>query len=124
MTLAFHEAEMNFLSGDGEAGAVYVEGILSARELEVLSELALGITNREIADKFCISQATVKTHVLSIFGKLGVSSRMMAVQEGRKKRPDQIAVLIIRTISTSESTGICKENKPLLASFPTNQMAP
>lgn len=59
--------------------------ILSARELEVLSELSLGITNREIADKLCISQATVKTHVLSIFGKLGVSTRMMAVQEGREK---------------------------------------
>lgn len=59
--------------------------LLSARELEVLSELALGITNREIADKLCISQATVKTHVLSIFGKLDVSSRMMAVQNGRKK---------------------------------------
>ena len=58
---------------------------LSVRELEVLSELSLGITNREIADKLCISQATVKTHVLNIFGKLGVSSRMMAVQEGRKK---------------------------------------
>lgn len=59
--------------------------ILSARELEVLNELSLGITNREIADKLCISQATVKTHVLSIFGKLGVSSRMLAVQEGRTK---------------------------------------
>ena len=58
---------------------------LSARELEVLNELSLGITNREIADKLCISQATVKTHVLSIFGKLGVSSRMLAVQEGRAK---------------------------------------
>lgn len=59
--------------------------ILSAREIEVLDELAKGITNREIADMLCISQATVKTHVLSIFGKLGVSSRMMAVEEGRKK---------------------------------------
>jgi len=58
---------------------------LSARELEVLGEMALGITNREIADKLCISQATVKTHVLSIFGKLGVSSRMLAVQKGREK---------------------------------------
>lgn len=56
---------------------------LSARELEVLTELSLGITNREIADKLCISQATVKTHVLSIYGKLVVSSRMLAVQEGR-----------------------------------------
>lgn len=51
----------------------------------MLDELAKGITNREIAGKLCISQATVKTPVLSIFGKLGVSSRMMAVEEGRKK---------------------------------------
>lgn len=58
--------------------------MLSAREQEVLSQLSLGITNREIAKNLCISQATVKTHVLSIFGKLGVSSRMMAVEKGRK----------------------------------------
>ena len=58
-------------------------GELSARELQVLQQLALGITNREIAANLCISPATVKTHVLSIFGKLGVSSRMMAVEAGR-----------------------------------------
>jgi LuxR family maltose regulon positive regulatory protein len=58
---------------------------LSSRELEVLQALSQGITNREIADQLCISQATVKTHVLSIFGKLGVSSRMLAVEQGRKK---------------------------------------
>ncbi|MFW6678544.1 LuxR C-terminal-related transcriptional regulator [Lacrimispora sp. AGF001] len=58
--------------------------MLSAREQEVLSQLSLGITNREIAENLCISQATVKTHVLSIFGKLGVSSRMMAVEKARK----------------------------------------
>lgn len=59
--------------------------ILSAREHEVLSQLSLGITNREIAERLCISQATVKTHVLSIFGKLGVSSRMMAVEKAREE---------------------------------------
>ncbi|RFZ80692.1 hypothetical protein DS742_01580 [Lacrimispora amygdalina] len=59
--------------------------MLSAREYEVLSQLSLGITNREIAKKLCISQATVKTHVLSIFGKLGVSSRMLAVEKARKE---------------------------------------
>jgi Response regulator containing a CheY-like receiver domain and an HTH DNA-binding domain len=58
---------------------------LSAREIEVLSEMALGITNQEIAEKLCISIATVKTHILSIFKKLGVSSRMVAVDVGRKK---------------------------------------
>ena len=59
--------------------------ILSARELEVLSELSHGLTNREIAEKLCISQATVKTHLLNIFGKLGVSTRLLAVEEGRKR---------------------------------------
>jgi LuxR family maltose regulon positive regulatory protein len=58
---------------------------LSAREMEVLQELAQGITNREIAEKLCVSQATVKTHVLSIFSKLGVSSRMAAVEKARKQ---------------------------------------
>lgn len=56
---------------------------LTARETEVLQNLALGLTNREIAEKLCISQATVKTHVLSIFGKLEVSSRLMAVEKAR-----------------------------------------
>jgi LuxR family maltose regulon positive regulatory protein len=57
--------------------------LLTDREREVLDELALGITNREIAEKLFISQATVKTHVLSIFSKLGVSSRTMAVERAR-----------------------------------------
>lgn len=69
----------------GAAGAAKEAELLSARELDVLNALALGITNREIAEKLCISQATVKTHVLNIFGKLGVSSRLLAVEEGRKK---------------------------------------
>lgn len=60
--------------------------MLSPRELDVLNELAQGITNREIAEKLCISQATVKTHVLNIFGKLGVSTRLLAVEEGRKRQ--------------------------------------
>ena len=81
--------EMSFLRDIivlcGSDGAPKEQEILSARETEVLIELARGITNREIADALCISQATVKTHVLSIFGKLGVSSRMMAVEEGRKR---------------------------------------
>ena len=68
-----------------KAAAPKEQETLSARELEVLNELAQGITNREIAEKLCISQATVKTHVLSIFSKLDVSSRMLAVKEGREK---------------------------------------
>lgn len=59
---------------------------LSARELEVLRELAKGLTNPEIAEKLCISLATVKTHIINIFGKLGVSSRLAAVEEAKKRK--------------------------------------
>ena len=68
------------------SAATKEQEVLSARELDVLCELAKGITNREISEKLCISQATVKTHVLNIFGKLGVSTRMLAVDEGRKRK--------------------------------------
>ncbi len=61
------------------------QGVLSPRETEVLAQMARGITNRQIAENLYISQATVKTHVLSIFGKLGVSSRMKAVDRGREE---------------------------------------
>ena len=51
---------------------------LSAREREVLAELAAGKTNREIAEILVISQHTVGRHVESIFAKLGVTSRAAA----------------------------------------------
>lgn len=87
---ALNEAEYFFLQQciaicEGQDTAEFKQELLSSRELEILQELALGITNREIAEKLCISQATVKTHVLSIFNKLGVSSRMMAVDTGRRE---------------------------------------
>lgn len=58
---------------DPEAGA------LSLREIEVLREVASGNTNAEIAGQLHISQATVKTHLLHIYDKLGVSDRAAAV---------------------------------------------
>ena len=54
---------------------------LSQRELEVLELVAAGTTNREAAKKLFISEATVKTHLLNIYGKLGVSDRAAAVAE-------------------------------------------
>jgi LuxR family transcriptional regulator, maltose regulon positive regulatory protein len=59
--------------------------VLSPREYEVLEALALGITNKEIAARLCISLATVKTHIINIYAKLGVSSRVMAVDEAVKR---------------------------------------
>ena len=52
---------------------------LSHRELEVLELVAAGNNNREAAARLLISEATVKTHLLSIYAKLGVSDRAAAV---------------------------------------------
>jgi DNA-binding NarL/FixJ family response regulator len=58
---------------------------LSQRELEVLELVAGGATNREGAAKLFISEATVKTHLLHIYAKLGVSDRAAAVAEGFRR---------------------------------------
>nr|WP_277351984.1 response regulator transcription factor [Rhodococcus sp. HNM0563] len=52
---------------------------LSAREREVLVLVAKGTSNREIARVLFVSEATVKTHLIHIFGKLDVSDRAAAV---------------------------------------------
>lgn len=52
---------------------------LSLRELEVLELVAEGASNSDIAKRLHISQATVKSHLIHIFGKLGVSDRTAAV---------------------------------------------
>jgi DNA-binding NarL/FixJ family response regulator len=54
---------------------------LSHRELEVLELVAAGTTNREAAVRLFISEATIKSHLLNIYGKLGVSDRAAAVAE-------------------------------------------
>ncbi|MEU8238714.1 response regulator transcription factor [Actinoplanes missouriensis] len=52
---------------------------LSQRELEVLTLIARGCTNRETAGRLFISEATVKTHLLHAYAKLGVRDRASAV---------------------------------------------
>ncbi|NOX62693.1 MAG: response regulator transcription factor [Chloroflexi bacterium] len=54
---------------------------LSGRELEILMLVADGKSNKEIARHLHISQATVKSHLLNIYEKLGVSDRTAAVTE-------------------------------------------
>ena len=52
--------------------------ILTTREMEILSLVAAGITNEEIADRLCISPHTVRTHVYNIFKKINVPNRLQA----------------------------------------------
>ena len=52
---------------------------LSAREVQVLRLVALGRTNADIGKELFISEATVKTHLLHIYAKLGVNDRAAAV---------------------------------------------
>lgn len=52
---------------------------LSERELEVLALVAQGLGNAEVARALFLSQATVKTHLVHVFAKLGVDSRTAAV---------------------------------------------
>ncbi|WP_412541778.1 response regulator transcription factor [Longispora sp. K20-0274] len=59
---------------------------LSPREVEILQLLAEGLTNEQIAARLFISRATVKTHLVHIFGKLGVDSRTAAVTTAIERR--------------------------------------
>ena len=58
---------------------------LSPRELEVLALVADGATNRTVGARMHVSEATVKTHLLSIYSKLGVGDRAAAVAEGFRR---------------------------------------
>ncbi|MEV0646256.1 response regulator transcription factor [Phytomonospora sp. NPDC050363] len=60
--------------------------VLSRRELEVLELVAGGNTNREAAAKLFITEATVKSHLLNIYAKLGVGDRAAAVAEAFNRR--------------------------------------
>jgi DNA-binding NarL/FixJ family response regulator len=55
------------------------EEALSPRELEILQAVARGLSNKEIGRRLYVSEATVKTHLLRIFAKLGVDDRTAAV---------------------------------------------
>ncbi|GAA3549036.1 response regulator transcription factor [Kribbella ginsengisoli] len=60
-------------------------GPLTQREIEVLELVAAGNTNRETAVRLFISEATVKSHLLNLYLKLGVNDRAAAVAEGFKR---------------------------------------
>jgi len=68
---------------DGNPKAQAALGI-SARELEVLQEIAAGCSNKEIAARLNVSPNTVKTHVARLFEKLGAKRRTDAINRARE----------------------------------------
>jgi NarL family two-component system response regulator LiaR len=59
---------------------------LTRREREVLALLVKGLNNPEIADRMCVSRATVKVHVSNVLSKLGVSNRAEAISVAIHKK--------------------------------------
>ena len=66
---------------------------LSKREIEVVDSVALGLTNREIAERLGLSQHTIKNYLFRVFDKLGVSSRV------------ELLTMTLSRMSHSESAG-------------------
>jgi len=57
---------------------------ITARELEILTLVSRGLSNREIATQLFVSENTVKTHCARAFDKLGAARRTQAVQRGKE----------------------------------------
>lgn len=78
-------ASLSELLPDAQLLAEELAEPLSDRELEVLELLVEGLSNKLVAHRLSISEHTVKTHVASIFAKLGVSSRTEAVSQAIRR---------------------------------------
>jgi len=57
---------------------------LTGRQMEVLQCIAAGLSNKEIAEKLCLAEGTVKIHVAATYQTLRVSNRMEAVRVGEQ----------------------------------------
>ena len=75
--------KVNFL-GEGKSATTLLT-LLSKREQEVLSLVAQGFTNREIAAALVISDNTVKVHLRETFRALGVTNRTAGVREAERR---------------------------------------
>ena len=72
--------------GTADSGGVSESHRLSAREAEVMSLIADGQTNGQIAARLFLAEKTVKNHVRRIYSKLGVGSRPAAIAYWRAAR--------------------------------------
>ena len=84
MVRLIEELALRPVTTPGIAGS----GQLTARERELVDLVAAGAANKDIARRLTISVKTVKTHMTSIFRKLGLSTRLeLAVAVGRSAAP-------------------------------------
>jgi LuxR family maltose regulon positive regulatory protein len=77
------ELDRRSVSSKATPSSILVEP-LSERELEVLLLVAEGLSDRQIADRLIIVPGTVKRHLNSVYGKLGVHSRTQAIARARQ----------------------------------------
>jgi DNA-binding NarL/FixJ family response regulator len=80
----FREAVLAFLQ-PGPAASDSVFAALSARERQVLTLMADGLSNADIAERLNISEKTVRNHASNLFDKLGVWSRAQAIVFARDR---------------------------------------
>jgi DNA-binding NarL/FixJ family response regulator len=78
-------ADAFLVAQSGDADEPRLVEPLTARELQVLTLLANGLPNKQIAKDLAVSEETVKFHLASIFGKLGASNRTDAVRQALRR---------------------------------------
>lgn len=75
---------------ENKIGFEWLDPLVTPREKEVIGLISNGLSNKEIADNFCISEKTVKTHLANIYQKLEVKNRRelrMHVNSPKKSTP-------------------------------------
>jgi DNA-binding NarL/FixJ family response regulator len=93
MVLAGPPVEVVGEIADGIERRREVEVRLTAREREVLTVAAEGLTAKQIADRLGVRERTVTTHLGRIYGKLGVGSRLAAIRAAARSGLVSVGVL-------------------------------
>jgi DNA-binding NarL/FixJ family response regulator len=68
-----------------EAGAIEISSLLTLREGGILKMVAEGFSNKQISDKLCISEGTVKVHMHNIYEKVKVNNRVALLRYAQEK---------------------------------------